>query len=64
MEKNKYISLTINGYTCIDYIHHWDHAIDEATEFLANCVVGETLEIKIIEMTQEEFDALPEFEGF
>ena len=26
--------------------------------------VGDTYELKLIEMTQEEFDAMPEFSGF
>lgn len=38
--------------------------VDDIEMFLTQCEVGETLELEIVEMTQEEYDALPEFDGF
>lgn len=62
MKKNKYLKIqpTKQDPWCIvsfDAICLWDGNISEME-------VGDTMIIEVVEMTQEQCEALPEFEGW
>jgi hypothetical protein len=61
MEKKRYYKLTYEGKSVIfDSLDN----IDVYIPFAIDCIVGDKWEIGIIELTENEYKELPEFEGF
>ena len=60
-DKKKYIKLTQLGKTVIMGI---EQAIDEIKTTYHEGTVNDTIEIEFAELTDEEADNLPEFDGY
>ena len=48
--------------------NHWtekdiDTALGQLKDFIMDCEIGEIFELKIIEMTEDEYRAMPEYTG-
>jgi len=62
MNKILCVQATVDGQGSA-YIVESTGCMDLSTLF-DGAEIGDTYELKLIEMTQEEFDAMPEFGGF
>ena len=54
--------LSMNGKTCVFKSPMW--ALDDVEDFLDCAGPGDDCTIVIAEMSKEEFESLPEFEGW
>lgn len=59
--KQKYFAITIDGKRCVTDMHDVAGILIEELRALE---VGDSFTVEAIEMTQEEFDGLVEFEGW
>jgi hypothetical protein len=60
--KMKYLKTTQMGVSCIQTLAD---AKEELESFYENAFPGnDTLETAVVEMTEEEFEKLPEFQGY
>ena len=60
MEKQKFLKLSYGGDSHTDTLE----GMGEFIKTLDDDAVGEQYALEVVEMTQDEFDALPEFDGF
>ena len=60
----KFVRLWHCGSSYVDTAENIATHLAATLEEVENMSAGERYELEIVEMTQEEFDALPEFTGF
>ena len=57
------IEHTESGYSITHVRKSEADTADYIADHLSWCEVGDTMQIAVVEMTEEEYEALPEFEG-
>ena len=61
MEKKRYVKLTQMGVSTVQPL---DLAIEEIREAFQHALTTDVLEIRFVDMTDAEYEALPEFQGY
>jgi len=57
------IEHTESGYSIAHVSKSEADTVDYIADHLSWCEVSDTMQITVLEMTEEEYEALPEFEG-
>ena len=57
-----YKSTDNNGVSCV--IDNENDMLEEVREWIKNAIPGDTITYVVQEMSREEFEKLPEFEGY
>lgn len=57
----RYVKITQMGLSCLQTL---DESIEMLKEAHKNALPEDVLEVRFVEMTEEEYEGLPEFEGF
>ena len=60
-KKKRYVQVTFNGS---GYTAPLEFAVTELKTMFEEGEVGDTLEFKVVEMTEKELNDLPEFQGW
>jgi hypothetical protein len=61
VDKKRYVKLTQMGVSSVQTL---DLAIEELREAFANALTTDVLEVRFMDMTEAEYEALPEFKGY
>jgi len=61
VEKKRYVKLTQMGVSCVQTL---DLAIEGIREAFEHGLTTDVLEVRFMDMTDAEYEALPEFQGW
>jgi len=61
VEKKRYVKLTQMGVSSVQTL---DLAIEEIREAFQDALTTDVLEVRFMDMTEAEYEALPEFQGY
>lgn len=61
MEKKRYVKISQMGVSSIVPL---EMAIEEIREAYENALASDTLEMRFVDLTEDEYEKLPEFQGY
>jgi hypothetical protein len=61
VEKKRYVKLTQKGVSSVQTL---DRAIEEIREAFQYALTTDVLEVRFMDLTEAEYEALPEFQGY